>query len=295
VLPALLPFGFVLCWASSYAAAKIGLVDISPLAFVAVRLVIAAFASFAILAMRKTDWRAMADKWPHLLIGGVLAHGLALSTAHVALVTVGATPTALVHAFNPVLTAALGVMLLGETFRWWQWLGAGLGLIGVLIGVPHDIGEGALILLVLSLDGLSGGTLYIKAFCRGVPPFEATAVQIVGGALFSVAAMAAFETPHAHWTLSLVEAMAWNTIVMSIVGMAIYNLILIRYGAARAASAFFIVPGAAAVMAWGILGEHLSLLMLAGLAFSTCGVALVWWPRARSSIGVRDQARARSR
>jgi drug/metabolite transporter (DMT)-like permease len=277
VLSALLPFGFALCWASSYAAAKIGLVDISPLAFVAIRLVIAAVATFAILALRKTDWRAMADKWPHLLVGGALAHGLALTTAHVALVTVGATPTALVHAFNPILTAALGVLLLGETFRWWQWLGAGLGLIGVLIGVPHDTGEGALVLLVLSLVGLSGGTLYLKAFCGGVPPFEATAVQIVGGMLFSLAALAAFETPHVHWTMSLVEAMAWNTIVMSIIGMAIYNVILIRYGAARAASAFFIVPGAAAVMAWLTLGEHLSSLMLIGLAFATFGVALVWW------------------
>src|SRR5438876_6945767 len=42
VLPAALPFMFAIFWASSYAAAKIGLADITPYAFVAIRLAIAA-------------------------------------------------------------------------------------------------------------------------------------------------------------------------------------------------------------------------------------------------------------
>ena len=279
MLPIFLPFAFALCWASSYIAAKVGLRDITPLAFVAVRMVFAVAGAFAILAMRGANWKAIADKWPHLLVGGALAHGLALTSTHVALVTVGATPVALVHAFNPVLTAALGVVLLGESFRWWQWLGAAIGFIGVVVGVPHATGEGALLLLGLSLVGLSGGTLYLKAFCRGVPPFEATAVQLIGGALLSLAALALFETPHARWTADLIAAMAWNTVVMSIVGMAIYNVVLIRHGAGRAASAFFIVPGAAALMAWSALGEHLAPLTLVGLLLGTLGVALVWWRR----------------
>ena len=37
---------------------------------------------------------------------------------------------------------------------------------------------------------------------------------------------------------------------MSIFGMAIYNLMMDRYGAAKAASGFFIVPGASALIAW---------------------------------------------
>ena len=68
-----------------------------------------------VLALRR-PWEPVARRWPHLLIGGALAHGLALATAHKALISVAATPTALVHAFHPILTAALGVFLLGETF-----------------------------------------------------------------------------------------------------------------------------------------------------------------------------------
>jgi drug/metabolite transporter (DMT)-like permease len=279
VLAASLPFTFAVAWASSYVAAKVGLSDITPFAFVALRLSIAAVAACLILRVLRPAPNALARTWPHLMVGGALVHGLALTTTHAALVTVGATPTALVHAFHPILTAALGVMLLGEAFRWWQWLGVVLGFAGVLIGLPPGAGQGALMLLALSLVGLSGGTVYLKRFCPDVPPFEATAVQLAGGALFSILAMALFEAPHADWTWSLAGAMAWNTLLMSIGGMALYNFMLIRYGAGRAASGFFVVPGAAALCAWLVLGEELSGATLLGLAAATCGVALVWWRR----------------
>jgi drug/metabolite transporter (DMT)-like permease len=71
--------------------------------------------------------------------------------------------------------------------------------------------------------------------------------------------------------------MTWNVLLMSIGGMAIYNLMMDRYGAARAAAGFFIVPGASAVIAWVLLGEQLPPVALVGLAAATIGVALVWW------------------
>lgn len=279
MLPALLPFLFAVFWASSYAAAKIGLADISPYLFVAIRLSIAAVAAILLVLALRRPWGPVQQRWPHLLVGGALVHGLALSTAHAALVSVAATPTALVHAFHPILTAALGVALLGERFAWWQWLGFAIGLAGVVLGVPHDADYGVIALLALSLFGLSGGTLYLKKFAADVPPFAATAVQLIGGALLSIFLALFFETPHLHLTPSLAGAMAWNVLVMSIVGMAIYNFMMDRYGAAKAASGFFLVPGASALIAWALIDEHLKPIALIGLAASTLGVVLVWWRR----------------
>src|SRR3954452_2821254 len=202
MLPAILPFLFAVFWASSYAAAKTGLADISPYLFVAIRLSIAAVAAILLVLASRRPWGPVQRRWPHLLVGGALVHGLALSTAHAALVSVAATPTALVHAFHPILTAALGVALLGERFAWWQWLGFALGLAGVVLGVPHDADYGVMALLGLSLFGLSGGTLYLKKFAADVPPFEATAVQLIGGALLAIALAVLFETPHARLTAS---------------------------------------------------------------------------------------------
>jgi drug/metabolite transporter (DMT)-like permease len=277
MLPAILPFLFAIFWASSYAAAKIGLADISPYLFVAIRLTFAATAALIVVGVLGRPWGPLLRRWPHLMIGGSLVHGLALTTAHKALVSVAATPTALVHAFHPILTAALGVVLLGERFVWWQWIGFALGLAGVVLGVPHDADYSIIALLALSLFGLSGGTLYLKKFASDVPPFEATAVQLIGGALLAIFLALFFETPQLHLTASLGGAMAWNVVAMSIAGMAFYNFMMDRYGAAKAASGFFLVPGASALIAWLLIDEHLKPLALIGLAASTLGVVLVWW------------------
>ena len=281
MLPALLPFVFALLWASSYVAAKIGLIDATPFALVGARLAIAAGAGALLMIAMGHAWPAR-KSWPLLLLGGALLHGLGLAMTHAALVAVDATPTALVHAFHPILTAALGTVLLGERFASWQWFGVALGFLGVVLGVPLSLGTGNLALLGLSLFGLTAGTLLLKRYCADVPPFASTAVQLIGGALMTILLMLVFETPHWHWTAHFAAALAWNTIAMSIVGMVIYNQMLDRYGAGRASSGFFVVPGASALMAFVLLNEHLSAMTIAGLAASTLGVVLVWWRPARA-------------
>ena len=280
MLTALLPFVFALLWASSYIAAKAGLVDASPFALVAARLAIAAVGAALLMILMGRRWPRAAS-WPMLLLGGALLHGFGLAMTHAALVAVDATPTALVHAFHPIMTAALGTMLLGERFAPWQWVGVALGFIGVVLGVPLSLGTGNLALLAMSLFGLTGGTLLLKRFCADVKPFESTSIQLIGGALTAFLLMLFFETPHWRWTTHFAVALAWNTVVMSIFGMAIYNLMLDRHGAGRASSGFFIVPGASALMAFALLDEHLSTMAIAGLAASTLGVILVWWRPAR--------------
>ena len=277
----LLPFVFALLWASSYIAAKIGLIDATPFALVGARLSMAAVAAALLITVTGRSWPGRTS-WPFLLLGGALLHGFGLSLTHAALVAVDATSTALVHAFHPILTATLGTVLLHERFAPWQWFGVALGFIGVLLGVPLSLGTGNLALLGLSLFGLTAGTLILKRFCADVPPFPSTAVQLIGGALASVLLMLFFETPHWHWTPRFAAALAWNTLVMSIFGMAIYNVMLDRHGAGRASSGFFVVPGASALMAFLLLNEHLSAMAIAGLAASSVGVVLVWWrPAAR--------------
>lgn len=280
MLSALLPFVFALLWASSYVAAKIGLLDATPFALVGARLAIAAAAAALLMQLTGRAWPGL-KSWPLLLLGGALLHGFGLAMTHAALVAVDATPTALVHAFHPILTAALGTVLLRERFVSWQWLGVGLGFAGVLLGVPLSLGTGNLAFLGLSLVGLTGGTLLLKRFCAEVPPFPSTAVQLIGGALVTILLMLVFETPHWRWTAPFTAALAWNTFAMSIFGMAIYNLMLDRYGAGRASAGFFVVPGASALMAFALLNEHLSALAVAGLAASTAGVVLVWWRPSR--------------
>lgn len=271
-----MPFVFAMLWASSYASSAIGLRDISPVVFVAIRLLAAAAIALTVVAILPRFTIPGPRQWPHLLVGGALVHGLTLSAAHAALLTVKAAPLGLVHAFHPVLTAALAVPLLGERFSARQWLGFAIGFAGVLLVLSADrISPHALVLMALSMAGLTGGTLYLKRFTAGVPPFEGTAVQLAGGAGLTLAAIP-LDAPFVHWTAPLAAMMAWNVLAVSILGMLIYTTMIVRGEAGRAASAFFIVPGGAALFGYLFLHQGLSPLALLGLAIASFGVWLVW-------------------
>jgi drug/metabolite transporter (DMT)-like permease len=276
----LAPLAFVLLWSSSFIASRAGLRHLSPLLFVAVRMVIAAMVLLGVTLVLRRSWHVLAGRWVHLAVAGVLTNSVLLMTAHYAMVHIGAAPIALVQTLNPLLTALLAWPLLGEPLRPLQWLGLVLGAAGVVLVVglaaAHSLVElDGLLLTAAGVIGLCSGTLYFGRFCRGVPILEGTSVQLVAAAAACVMAAAVFETPHAEWTGGAVGAVLWNAGAVSLGGMALYYLMLARGTAARATANFYLVPGTAALMAWALLGERLSVLTVVGLVVSSVGCWMV--------------------
>jgi drug/metabolite transporter (DMT)-like permease len=274
------PFAFVLLWSSSFIAARVGLRHLTPLLFVAVRMVLAAAVLLGVMAALRRSWRGPAARWVHCAVSGVLTNSVLLMTAHAAMVHVGAAPIALIQTLNPLLTALLAWPLLGERLRPLQWLGLLLGAAGVVLIVglaaarsPLELN--GLLLAATGVVGLCGGTLYFGRFCRGVPILEGTTVQLLAAAVACVLATAMFETPHADWTEGAIAAVLWNTAAVSLGGMALYYLMLVRGTAARATANFYLVPGTAALLAWALLDERLSVLTVVGLAVSSAGCWMV--------------------
>ena len=54
------PFAFVLLWSSSFIAARVGLRHLTPLLFVAVRMVLAAAVLLGVMTMLRRSWRGLA-------------------------------------------------------------------------------------------------------------------------------------------------------------------------------------------------------------------------------------------
>jgi drug/metabolite transporter (DMT)-like permease len=279
-MPRLAPFGFVLLWASSFIASRVGLRFLSPLLFVTVRLVLAATVLVAVMAALRRPWRALAGRWGHLAVAGVLTNSVLLLTAHYAMAHVGAAQIALVQTLNPLLTALLAWPLLGERLRWLQWLGLFLGAAGVVLVVGlaamrSPVEVNGLLLTAGGVVGLCAGTLYFGRFCRGVPLLEGTTLQLLAAAAACAVTTAVLETPHAEWRWPALVAVAWNAGAVSLGGMALYYLMLVHGTAARATANFYLVPGTAALLAWTLLGERLSPLMVSGLVVSSVGCWLV--------------------
>ncbi|MEA2742512.1 MAG: hypothetical protein QOF90_2015 [Acetobacteraceae bacterium] len=275
------PLLFVLLWSSSFIAAKAGLRHVSPLLFVAIRLAACAVVLVALMLLLRRSWRVLREwRWLHCAVAGALLNAVGLMPPHVGMLLAPAAQIALVQSLTPLLTAALGVALLHEPLRPRQWLGLALGMTGVGLVVGQAAFESpsrfqGLILAFAGVLGLVSGTLYFGRFCRGVPLLPGATVQFVSAALVSVLATWLLETPRAEWTDGAIAATAWNTVMVSLGGMGLYFALLVRGTAARVSANFYLVPGTAALLAWALLGEHLTSLAVIGLVVASAGCWLV--------------------
>ena len=275
------PFLFVLLWSSSFIAAKAGLRHLSPLLFVAIRLVACAVVLTALMLVLRQSWRPLAEwRWLHCAISGALLNAIGLMAPHVGLLTAPAAQIALVQSLTPLLTAIFGMLLLHERLRTGQWLGLALGVAGVALVVGEAALESparfqGLVLAFVGVLSLVAGTLYFGRFCRGVPLLPGATAQFLSAA--GVASVGAWllETPHADWTEGTIAAVAWNTVMVSLGGMGLYYAMLIRGTVARASANFYLVPGTAALLGWMLLGEQLSSLAIVGLLTASAGCWLV--------------------
>jgi drug/metabolite transporter (DMT)-like permease len=281
MLARLAPFGFVLLWSSSFVAAKTGLRHLTPLLFVAIRLSACAVVLVLLMLALRRSWCPLGGwRWLHCGIAGALVNACGLMAPHVGLLMVPAAHIALVQSLTPLLTAGLGVLLLNERLRSSQWLGLALGVVGVGLVVGLAALESAtrlegLLLAFVGVIGLVAGTLYFGRFCRDVPALPSATAQFIAAAIVSALGAAVLETPRAEWTDATIAAVAWNTIAVSLGGMALYCFMLTRGTVARTTANFYLVPGTVAVLAWTLLGERLSLLAVLGLAVASLGCWLV--------------------
>ncbi len=296
MLMRLAPLGFVLLWSSSFIAAKTGLRHLSPLLFVAIRLAGCALVLLVCMAVLRRSWRPLRGwRWAHCAVAGALINADGLMAPHIGLLLVPAAHIALVQSLTPLLTALFGVLILNEHLESAQWLGLALGVAGVGLVVGVAAFESAtqlegLALAFLGVVGLVSGTLYFGRFCRGIPLLPGATAQFLAAAAVSALGAALLEVPHAAWTPATIAVVAWNTLAVSLGGMALYFLMLTRGTAARTTANFYLVPGTAAVLGWVVLGETLSPLAVLGLGVASLGCGLVnglptWAPR-RAQRGV---------
>ncbi len=273
------PILFVLLWSTGFIGARYGLPYIEPMTFLGLRMVIVVAILFVIA-------RIAGARWPdgpeigHSLIAGALVHGLYLGGVFTAISQgVPAGISALIPGLQPILTSTIANRFMGETVTRLQWLGLALGLIGVVL-VLHDrsivfagspLGWAA---SVVSLIGITLGTLYQKRYCGAIDWRTGNLVQYAGAAaLFWIGAFA-FETRAIHWSGELFFALAWLILVLSIAAVGLMYWLIRRSAATGFASLFYLVPAVTALFAFLLFGEKLDALSIAGMLVCAVGVVL---------------------
>jgi drug/metabolite transporter (DMT)-like permease len=278
------PLIFVLIWSGAFVAARGGLPDFSPWAILTLRFIAAAII-LLVLALfireENPDWTSFRRRWAGVVGAGIFMNGLYLGLFFTAMQEISAATTALIGSLTPLLTAVLSGPLLGERFRWLQWAGFLLGIIGVAIVVGFDyvnlgVGIGGGIAAAFAgVLSMTFGTLWHARVARGLPLLATNATQMAASAVVCFVIMTLVETPRIEWTQPAMLAFGYLTVGVSLGGMGLY-LLMLRHGAAgKVAANFYLTPGTAAVLAFLILGETLRIEALVGLALATAGVWLV--------------------
>lgn len=276
----LVPLLFVLLWSTGFIGAKYGMPYAGPLTFLSLRyLTLIVLMSLLAVGFR-CAWPVGLRQWLHLGMAGLLIHALYLGGVFVAISQgLPAGVVSLMVGLQPLLTAVLAGMLVGERVQARQWLGLGLGLIGSVLVLSARIeggfGWAGVLPALLALLGITLGTLYQKRFCPHFDWRSGAAVQFGAAGLVTLPLAFLVEGWQVQWTGEFVFALGWLVLVLSVGAIGLLNHLIRSGSAVNVASLFYLVPPATAVIAWLLFGEMLSLIQLAGLGVAVTGVALV--------------------
>lgn len=274
------PAVFVVLWATGFVVAREGVRHADAMTLVAMRFAIAAAILVAIAAVARASLPTRREAVHSVIVG------LLLQTTYVCGVFaavdhhLAAGITALVTGLQPLLTACVVGPLLKERVTPRQWLGLLIGLGGVALVVERKVhfdaaATAGLGFAFAALVGITVGTLYQRRFLPTVDLRTGMAYQYGAGAVSALALALAFEPMHVDWTWRLGASLAWMSAVLSVGAYLGFLFLVRRVAVARVTSLFYLVPAVAALFAWPWFGETVTLGMVAGMALTAAGVAIV--------------------
>ena len=279
----LLAWYFVSVWGTGFIATKIGLQHAAPFTFLTLRFAFGLLCLVPIVLIVKPRWPARRGEFGHILVAGLLMHAVHLSGSHYTqYLGMSAGITAVLLSIQPLLTAVIAGRWMSERLSARQWTGIAIGLAGVTLIVWHkiDVREatlGALIAVTVALAGVTGGTLYQRAFCPAVDLRAAALIQFAG--TFVVLAPLAWlvEGTAVRWSWSLAGAIVFLVIGASILAVNAFHTLMRRGQATRVTSLIYLTPIFAVVPELVLFGVVPSAISLAGIVVTCLGVAMVSW------------------
>jgi drug/metabolite transporter (DMT)-like permease len=276
-----MPAVFVLIWSTGFVVARFGMPHAPPLGFLSLRYALSIVAFGVWIASSGAAWPQGRGQWLHLGATGVLMHAGYLGGVWIAVKSgLGAGLAALIVGLQPILTA-LWVSASGRSHHVGlrQWAGLMLGLAGLVLVLGHKLNRGdasprAAVAAAAALLSITAGTLYQKRWVRPCDVRTANAVQLLA-ALVVTLPLALLENEPIRLHPELVGAMAWSVLALTLGGSSLLYMLIQRGAATRVTSLMYLVPPTTAVMAWLLFNESLGANVLAGLALTAAGVALV--------------------
>jgi drug/metabolite transporter (DMT)-like permease len=280
---------FCLLWSFAFVAGKIGVTDCPPLILLAARFSLAGVLILGISALRRDAWSL---SWRDTLVFallGVANNALYLGLGYTGLQTVSAGLGGLIVSANPVFTAGLAALFLGEPLTGRKVAGLALGILGVTLIVWHRMSVGTdslhgILFTLASLASLVAGTILSKVLAPKGSLWLGNGVQNLAAGVVQLPVAASFASvddivPSAR----LLGAFAFLVLGGSILAYRLWFHLLRVCGATAASAYHFLMPPLGMLFAWMVLGEHVELKDLLGIVPVALGIYLVTRPSAKTA------------
>ncbi|WP_077034510.1 DMT family transporter [Pelomonas sp. KK5] len=271
-----MPAVFVAIWSTGFVVARLGMPHAPPIGFLAIRFALSTLCFGAWAGLAGAAWPRERMQWLHLAVLGLTTQAGYLICGWAAVKHgMGAGTMALIAGLQPLLTA-LWLHTRGERLVSLQWAGLALGLLGLVLVVHHKLGAGEIDALnfglgIAALLTITFGGLYQKRFVKPNDARSAMAVQMLVATLAS-APLALLESEPIVWHRDLFIALGWSVLVLTLGGSSLLYLMLQRGAATRVTSLMYLVPAAAALLAWALFGDPVGGVFWLGMAMSALGV-----------------------
>jgi drug/metabolite transporter (DMT)-like permease len=268
----------VVAWASAFPAIRAGLTAFGPAELGAVRFVIAALPATLFLIVMRPALPALNEIW-RFAFGGVVFVGFYTVLLNFGELTVSAGAASFIINVNPIITAALAMMLLGERFPLFAWIGtfisfAGIGLIALGEGDGLRVDSGALLVLGAAFCNSFSTVVQKPLFKRHKALTVSAWNMVIGSVALSPALINGIDQFAAADGEALFAAV-YLGLVPSLVAYGTWAVVLSRLPASRASNFMYCVPPVATLMGFLWLGEAPGMMGILGGILALGGVIIV--------------------
>lgn len=287
-------------WGSSFLWIKLALRGLSPLEVTFGRLILGAAVLFVIVAVRRDPLPRGRALWGHIAFAAAFGNAapyllFALGEQHVSSSTAG-----VLNATTPLWTVVVALVSRHErTLPLARAAGLLVGFGGaMLVFSPWQDGSG--LASAGGIECLGAAASYGVSFVymdkflarRGISPVALSGCQLLTASGFLAVALGAAGAPGPRLDATVAISIAILGMLGTGIAYVLNYQIITSAGATSASTVTYLLPVVAIILGVAVLGEHVGVLTLAGIALILAGVALT---RRREVAAGQGQPRAGGR